>query len=230
MWNKNRTITHKKYLNKVHIFDYMGTILGRTKENSNHRDIIIKYDVKTWAEFSQETLYRKVLSSPYLLPQDFEIEVAQEITAQNFNNFGCSIADWLRPTPFSLNNTYEPEISLSTLRTQINEGLYRRISGYFGQQIGIGIYERKCDKSLNLQMIDEVLYLFSLNKKRSINLDKQLIWEGHLVIDINEICSPKPHDMHVTYQDNIAFIKANRRELQQFRLDSSGRNAEIKHY
>ncbi|MBS3123902.1 hypothetical protein J4437_04685 [Candidatus Woesearchaeota archaeon] len=206
--------------------DQRGKILGRSRYGSRSDPIIISYNVKTWAEdASCAGVYRNVLSSHYLLPQDFEVEVGSPVTLENFRYFACNLANWLRPNSFSLNETFDLEASKSVLLTQIAPNLLRRISGEFDTYMGLGIYEKN---SLTAhKSVDEVLYLFSLNKKHSSDLDDSIILEGRLVIDINEIASSVPHNMRVTYENNKVLVEADRRNAREFRLDRSGPQAEI---
>ncbi len=207
-----------------------------TQKDLKYQDIISRYDVKTWAR-NPNPAYRQVLSSPTFLPEKFEIECTQEITPQNFNTIGYCIADLLRPTSFSLDDTAEADTFLSVLRIQQNKDLYRRISGfiknYYGSPViramALGIYERKGTEGGS---IDEVLYLFGLEKKESTDSNPQHVWEGQFIIDINEICSPIPHDMTVTYQKGGSFcalVEADRRKPRGFSLDCHGTKCEFKY-
>lgn len=187
---------------------------------SDH-SVIQDFTVQTWAGPPRDGVYRLVLSPQESLPREFTIGINRPVpTGEMFRYFAKDLSDLLRPTSFSL-ETDRTTISTTmftssqVLWVEVGEEdhtLFRRISGVYGNPMGIGIYERRESRR---QRISEALYLFGLVPKDEHTL------AGHFVGEINEIMSGEPHDMQVTYQDKFALVEARNRPKEKFRLDQS---------
>ncbi|GEM_PF-4897558 len=181
--------------------------------------IIQDFTVQTWAGPPRDEVYRLVLSPQESLPKEFTIGINQPVpTGETFRYFARDLSNLLRPTPFSLETDRAATSvtlysSSQVLWVEVGEEdhtLLRRISGAYGNPMGIGIYERKISRR---QGISEALYLFGLIPKDEHTL------AGHFVGEINEIMSGEPHDMQVTYKERFAWVEARNRPREKFRLD-----------